>query len=89
MVKQQITGACAYQSRVLTAQIAEIKITQNKRQELSISSRLQATTVCFAYLLYRKTKSLKRDTFLYSLYDKDLFAYAFLKERLLHPVVIL
>lgn len=68
---------------------AEVKTTQNKRQELSISSRLQAHTVYFTHLLYRKIKSLKRDTFLYLLYDKDLFAYTFLKARLLYPVVIL
>lgn len=91
MVKQLITGDCAYQPRVLAAQIAEVKTTQNKRQKLGIFSRLQAPTVYFAhllYMLYRKTKSLRRDTLLYSLYDKDLFAYTFLKARPLYPVVI-
>lgn len=91
-LKQWITGVYVYQSWVLAAQKANVKTTESKRQELSIFSRLQAPTVHFArllYMLYRKIKSLKRDTLLYSLYDKDLFAYTFLKARPLYPVVIL
>lgn len=96
VVKQLITADSVYQSRVLAEQIAEVETTQNKRQVLSIFCRLQVPLlymqVYFAhllYMLYRKTKSLKRETFLYSLYDKDLFAYTFLKARPLYPVVIL